>query len=190
MDLNSPDRDDRHDDRHDDEAEGAQLDLRPRHGTAIVAPRRRAKKWPAVLVLVLVLVGGGVLVTQFLSSAIDYYCNVDEIGTKEGCDASGRIRVQGNVEEGSVDQDGVVTTFSIQFNGVELPVRYEGDPGGVFQECVPVVVHGRLLEDTAADGTLTRSFEGDRVEVKHSNEYEAQNQDRLEQAEDACSLQV
>lgn len=195
MDLNSPtgEHDDRHDrrgDRHDDEAEGAQLDLRPRDGTSLAASRRRGKKWPAVLVLALVLVGGGVLVTQFLSSAIDYYCNVDEIGTKDGCDANGRIRVQGNVEEGSVDQDGVVTTFLIQFNGVELPVRYEGDPGGVFQECVPVVVHGRLFEDTAADGTLTRSFEGDRVEVKHSNEYEAQNEGRLEQAEDACSLQV
>ena len=34
------------------------------------------------------------------------------------------------------------------------------------------------------------AFQGDRVEVKHSNEYEAKNSDRLEEAQDACSLQV
>ena len=54
-----------------------------------------------------------------------------------------------------------------------MPVRYEGQPGGIFEECEPVVVHGELV-----DGT----FEGDRVEVKHSNEYEAENADRLDEA--------
>jgi cytochrome c-type biogenesis protein CcmE len=95
--------------------------------------------------------------------------------------------VQGNVDEGSVVQAGGVTTFLMSFNGVELPVRYEGEPGGIFQECVPVVVHGRLNEEVAADGTVTRQFDGDRVEVKHDNEYEAENADRLDEAESACS---
>ncbi len=65
------------------------IDLRPR--TAVPSAQRvrarRAKRWPAVLVLVLVLVGGGVLVTQFLTSAIDYFCNVDELGVKDSCEA-------------------------------------------------------------------------------------------------------
>jgi cytochrome c-type biogenesis protein CcmE len=60
-------------------------------------------------------------------------------------------------------------------------VRYEGHPGGIFQECVPVVVHGRL----DAQG----SFDGDRVEVKHSNEYEAANSERLDDAESAACTQ-
>ena len=71
----------------------------------------------------------------------------------------------------STTADGV-TTFTISFDGATLPVRYEGQPGGIFEECEPVVVHGELV-----DGT----FEGDRVEVKHSNEYEAENADRLDE---------
>ena len=158
------------------------MDLSPRSDDATPPPRRRGRRWPAISVLVLVLAGGGVLVTQFLSSAIDYYCNVDEVGTKDGCEAGRRLRVQGNVEEGSVSQDGVSTTFMISFNGKEMRVSYDGDPGGIFQECIPVVVHGRL--------TAAGVFEGDRVEVKHSNEYEAQNADRLDEAETACSVQT
>ena len=38
----------------------------------------------SMAVLVAVIVFGGVVVTKFLSSAIDYYCNVDEIGVKDG----------------------------------------------------------------------------------------------------------
>jgi cytochrome c-type biogenesis protein CcmE len=62
-----------------------------------------------------------------------------------------------------------------------MPVRYEGQPGGIFEECQPVVVHGELVGAT---------FQGDRVEVKHSNEYEAENAERIEGAEaesDTCS---
>jgi cytochrome c-type biogenesis protein CcmE len=60
----------------------------------------------------------------------------------------------------------------MSFNGASMSVRYDGDPGGLFQECIPVVVHGRL-DDTS------RTFRGDRVEVKHSEEYEADNGERL-----------
>ena len=163
------------------------MDLSPRQATDPRAPVLRGKRWPAIMVLCLVLAGGGVVVAKFLTSAIDYYCNVDELGAKSGCEADRRLRVQGNVEEGSVQQNGGVTTFLMTFNGVELPVRYEGEPGGIFQECVPVVVHGRVAAQTAADGTVTRVFNGDRVEVKHDNEYEAKNADRLNQANAACS---
>ena len=52
--------------------------------------------------LVVVLVAGGVVVTKFLTSAIDFYCNVDEIGSKDGCEAGRRLRIQGTVEEGTV----------------------------------------------------------------------------------------
>ena len=61
------------------------------------------------------------------------------------------------------------------FGDAAMPVRYEGEPGGIFEECEPVVVHGELV-----DGT----FEGDQVEVKHSNEYEAENADRLDASAD------
>jgi cytochrome c-type biogenesis protein CcmE len=163
------------------------VDLSPRE---VVAPESAAggarptparRRWPALVVLALVVAGGGVVVAKFLTSSIDYYCNVDEIGTKDGCEAGRRLRVQGTVEEGSVTQDGGVTSFEITFNDRTIPVRYEGDPGGIFQECVPVVVHGRMN-----DGGR---FDGDRVEVKHSNEYEAENADRLGDATSAACAQ-
>lgn len=158
-------------------------DLSPRTGpdTAAAAVRRR-RRWLPIVVLGLVLVAGGVIVTQFLRSAVDYYCNVDEVGTRSGCDADRRLRLQGVVALGSIVESGGDTEFVIGFNGVSVPVHYDGEPGGIFKECIPVVVHGRF--DSA-----TRVFQGDRVEVKHSDEYVAVNDDRLVEADqlaEAC----
>jgi len=148
------------------------MDLSPR--TTVDAPPATTppgRRWVAIAVLALVLVAGGVIVTQFLRSAVDYYCNVDELGSRDGCEAGRRLRVQGTVDAGTVDTTDGVTSFTISFGGVTMPVRYDGQPGGIFEECQPVVVHGELV-----DGR----FQGDRVEVKHSNEYEAENADRLD----------
>ena len=132
-----------------------------------------------MIVLALVVVAGGVIVTQFLRSAVDYYCNVDEIGVRDGCDADRRIRLQGTVDEGSVSTVGSATVFTISFNDETIPVSYDGEPGGIFKECIPVVVHG-VIED----GEL----QGDRVEVKHSDEYVSVNDERVADAQAAgCS---
>jgi cytochrome c-type biogenesis protein CcmE len=146
------------------------LDLSPRPSEPAPA-RRSGRRWAPLVLIALVLVAGGVLVTQFLRSAVDYYCNVDEIGSRDGCEPGRRLRVQGTVDAGSVVTEGAITTFTISFEGVTMPVRYEGQPGGIFEECQPVVVHGELVGET---------FEGDRVEVKHSNEYVAENAERLD----------
>ena len=60
------------------------------------------------------------------------------------------------------------------FNDATIPVRYDGDPGGIFQECIPVIVHGEIYDDV---------LEGDRLEVRHSDEYEAENEDNLSAAQ-------
>lgn len=148
------------------------MDLTPRTDVPAAPARRPARRrWLPILVLGLVVVAGGVIVTQFLTSAVDYYCNVDEIGTRSGCEEGRRLRIQGTVDAGTVETAAGVTTFSISFNGATMPVRYRGEPGGMFRECQPVVVHGQI-----AGGT----FAGDRVEVKHSNEYEAENEERVD----------
>jgi cytochrome c-type biogenesis protein CcmE len=158
------------------------VDLSPRlTTTTATAPPPRRRNWGAIALLVAVLLVGGVVVTKFLTSAIDFYCNVDEIGRKSGCEADRRLRIQGTVEEGTVVKIGGVTEFTIAFNGVAMPVHYEGDPGGLFQECIPVVVHGVV----AADGV----FHGDKLEVKHSNEYAAENPERLDDARSAACSQ-
>ena len=60
------------------------MDLTPRPAGDAPAPSRSHRRWMPIAVLVLVLIAGGVLVAQFLSSAVDYYCNVDEVGTEIG----------------------------------------------------------------------------------------------------------
>lgn len=152
-------------------------DLSPRPTDEAAPPRSRQRRWLPMVMIGLVLVAGGVIVTQFLRSAVDYYCNVDEVGVRSGCDADRRLRIQGVVERGTVEAVGGDTEFVIGFNGATVPVRYDGEPGGIFKECLPVVVHGRF------DGGR-QLFMGDRVEVKHSNEYVAVNDDRLQQADD------
>jgi cytochrome c-type biogenesis protein CcmE len=146
------------------------LDLSPRLPAGPARPRR-GRRWGPIVVLGLVLVAGGVVVYQFLGNALDYYCNADEVGVKQQCSGSRSLRVQGTVERGSIEREATETRFVIAFNGVEIPVAYDGDPGGKFQECIPVVVRGRM-----ENGTL----QGNQLEVKHSNEYAAKNADRLD----------
>ena len=54
--------------------------------------------------------------------------------------------------------------------------------GGIFQECIAVVAHGRMTGDT---------LDSDRIEVKHSNEYVEKNKTRLAESDGeaaACSV--
>ena len=68
-----------------DEPAGGHADLAPRPAAPVGRRRRRIVP---LIVLAAAFVGGGVVVAQFLGSAIDYYCNVDEIGVRDGCDAT------------------------------------------------------------------------------------------------------
>jgi cytochrome c-type biogenesis protein CcmE len=162
------------------------VDLSPRHSTATIEPPTRRRNWRAIALLIVVLVAGGVVVTKFLTSAIDFYCNADEVGHKAGCEVGRRLRIQGTVEEGTLVKKGAVTDFTITFQGVQIPVQYEGDPGGLFQECIPVVVHGTLTAAVADNGV----FHGDKLEVKHTNEYAAKNPDRLDPSKSAACSQL
>ena len=146
----------------------SEMDLTPRSDGdgATAAPAKKKRNLVPMVVLALVLVAGGVIVTQFLNSAVDYFCNVDEVGVRDGCEEERRIRLQGTVDAGSIDETVPgVTAFSMTFGGESIDVRYTGgggEPGGIFQECIPVVVHGEIR-----NGVL----DGDRIEVRHSDEY-------------------
>ncbi len=166
-------------------SDGDDLDLSPRE-VVPTAARGKKKPWFAYAVLVLVLVVGGVVVAKFLTSAVDYYCNVDEIGVKDGCDVGKSIRIQGVVDKGSVSEDGAATNFVITFHGASMPVVLGSKPTGLFQECIPVVVTGKVIDGD--DGV--RFFDGDEVLVKHDENYDAENKDRVATAEGeaaACS---
>ena len=118
------------------------MDLTPRPQ----AQRPKRRRLLPIIVLSLVGLGGAIIVTQFLSSAIDYYCNVDELGVRSCCDTENRLRVQGTVEQSSLAKKANTTEFTLVFNDKSLDVVYSGDPGGVFQECISVVAHGSLID--------------------------------------------
>ena len=153
------------------------MDLTPRP----TEPSKKRRRWMPIVLLSLVGVGGVVIVTQFLTSAIDYYCNVDEIGVRSGCETTSRLRVQGTVEQNSLKKTDSKTSFVMTFNNKSITVAYAGDPGGVFQECISVVAHGRMVNEV---------FESNRIEVKHSNEYVEQNSERLETSGSAACSQA
>ena len=169
-------------------------DLSPRRTTDVTAvaraPKRR-KAWGAGIVLALVLSAAGILLYQGLSSATVYFCNADEVGRKAGCDDSGRFRLQGTVDNGSLEELGGTLLFTVTYNGSTIPVRYQGEPGGIFREGIPVVVEGRLRAVTGSgapttvvpsggEGTGTgMEFAGDRILVKHTEQYVEENPDRV-----------
>ncbi|MEZ5216037.1 MAG: cytochrome c maturation protein CcmE [Ilumatobacteraceae bacterium] len=163
------------------------MDLSPRTAAPDESTRPAKKRnWGAILFLIAVLAGGGVVVGKFLTSAIDYYCNADEIGVKSSCSGERRVRVQGRVDQGSIvtGANGAIESFAVTFNDVTVPIDYRNGTSvpDLFQACIPVVVEGSL-----SGGRI----EGTNIEVKHSNEYEAANPDRLVDdsilESDACS---
>ncbi len=159
------------------------MDLSPRDIAPVpAAPRvRNRRKFVSIGILVAVLAVGGIVVTKFLTSSLDYYCNVDEVGQKDGCEVGRRLRIQGTVDENTLTAVNGVTEFDMTFQGVTVPVVYDGDPGGAFQECIPVVVHG-IMQDNGV-------FDGDEVEVKHTNEYEEKRGDEIEKEKSqACTV--
>lgn len=143
------------------------IDLSPREVAAPPAPRR-PRRWGAIIALLAIVAIGGVVVTKFLTEAIDYYCDVEDMGVKSGCAADKPIRIQGLVKEGTKQIGGGVTRFTLigsKDHSLSYPVQYDGVPSSeIFQECVSVVVHGELRNGV---------FIGDNVDVKHDNKYQA-----------------
>jgi cytochrome c-type biogenesis protein CcmE len=148
------------------------LDLSPRTTTDLSAPppsaTRRRIGWTVVLAALLGI--AAFVVFQFLSSATLYFCNADEVGVTANCQEGRRFRLQGVVEQGSIETTSGALSFAVTYGGATYPVTYQGDPGGIFDEGIPVVVEGRLV-----DGT----FEGDRILVKHTEQYREENPDRV-----------
>ncbi|MEQ1788251.1 MAG: cytochrome c maturation protein CcmE [Acidimicrobiales bacterium] len=159
------------------------MELSPRTAPDAAGPAtpRRRRSPVAYGVLVLVLVAIGVVAYQALSSASLYFYNADEAVEQRTDLVGDRIRVQGVVMDDVAPQPGDRgITFTIKFNGAELPVEHEGDPPELFEPGVPVVLEGQFLASPDA-------FMSDRILVRHTPEYEAENQDRIDDAEDGES---
>jgi len=145
------------------------LDLTPR---TAAPPARRRRRWMPAALLALVLVASGFVLYQFLSNATVYFCNANEVGANGDCQPGKRFRLQGTVDAGSVQRDGrIVQHFTVTYDGATIPVAYQGDPGGIFRENIPVVVEGRM----GTDGT----FRADRLLAKHTEQYREKNPEKV-----------
>ncbi len=133
------------------------------------APTGKRRKLGPPLFLSGVLVVAAIVIFQFLSNATVFFCNADEVGHRSDCSGAKRFRLQGTVVTGSIVQ-GTPLRFAVSYNGTTIPVTYDGQPGGIFKEDIPVVVEGRM------DGP---AFAGDRILVKHSEKYQETNPDRV-----------
>jgi len=152
------------------------VELTPRPApTPASTARHRRSPW-AYGVLLAVLVGLGVVVYQGLTSASLYFYNADEAVAQRDDLGDKRFRLQGLVLGGSIasTEDGV--DFTVAYNEVEIEVHHDGDPPELFQPGIPVVLEGRW--DPSGD-----FFASDTIRVKHSEQYEAENEGRLEDAE-------
>lgn len=152
------------------------LDLRPRQ---VGSPRARTRG--GVIVAVLVLAALGFVATKALSDASLFFYNADEAVAKRDELGDKRFRLQGTVQEGTIvaTSDGV--EFDVAFNGAVVRVHHRGDPPELFAAGEPVVLEGRW--DRTVD-----VFASDRMLVKHDEEYDEANKDRITEAEQGGSV--
>lgn len=138
--------------------------------------RRRAKRWPALVVLLVVALIGGFVVVRAMGNATLFFYNADEAVAQRQELGTSRFRLQGTVVGDSVERTGEGVRFAVRFHDVVVPVHHVGDPPQLFQPGIPVV-----LEGAWAGGEV---FASDRILVKHTEEYDEKNEDRVREGDE------
>ena len=168
-------------------ADEGELDLTPR---AAPAPRGRGgssgqRRWPWVIVLVAIIGGIGFVVSHAINDATLFFYNTDEAVAKQADLGTKRFRLQGTVVPNTRARTAEGVAFKVTFDGVDVNVNHIGDPPELFRDCVPVVLEGHWSGTGAS-----AFFASDRILVKHSENYEAANPDRIKQAETGGTMPV
>lgn len=127
----------------------------------------RRRLWLAGFVVLAAL---GFLVFQGLGNATLYFRTADEAVAQREQLGDRRFRIEGDVVDGSVRQVGNDVSFTLTKNDVRVPVQHKGDPPELFRPGIPVVLEGRFQGD---------HFSSDRMLVKHSETYVAENPERV-----------
>lgn len=141
--------------------------------TTVASPAVRAGSRRRVIVVAIIVAGAiGFLLYKGLGNATVYFKTADEAVAQRSHLGSRRFRIEGAVVTGSVHQVGDGVRFRIINAGVEVPVVHHGDPPELFQDGIPVVLEGHWQG---------RTYESDRIMVKHTTEYRKQNPDRVQQ---------
>ena len=138
---------------------------------AAAQPRRGLGSRRRVLIAGLVLFALiAFLLTRALGNSVLYFRTAGEAVSQKAKLGTHRFRIEGTVVGDTVRQSGTSTLFAIADGGTRVDVVHQGDPPELFKPGIPVVLEGRW------DGG---HFASDRIMVKHSSQYRAQNPGRV-----------
>jgi len=120
------------------------------------------------------LIGSGVIVVTLASLAYvgftqskTYYHTITELSTLQGAALHQRMRVSGNVRNGSILRAAGRVDFVLEEQGRTIPVSYAGrDPlPDTFKDGAQALVEGRMKPDGR--------FEAEQIQAKCASKYEA-----------------
>ncbi|MDP9389276.1 MAG: cytochrome c maturation protein CcmE, partial [Actinomycetota bacterium] len=128
----------------------------------------RRRRWLAGLVIVAAL---AFLLLRAVGEATVYFKTADEAVAQRAELGDRRFRIEGLVVPGSVRQAGNDVDFAIRGQqGATVDVVHQGNVPELFQPDIPVVMEGRFSGER---------FVSDRILVKHTSEYRAENPERV-----------
>jgi cytochrome c-type biogenesis protein CcmE len=120
------------------------------------------------------LIGSGIIVVTLVSLAYvgftqskTYYHTITELSTLQGSALHQRMRVSGNVRNGSILRAAGRVDFVLEEQGRTVPVSYVGrDPlPDTFKDGAQALVEGRMKPDGR--------FEAEQIQAKCASKYEA-----------------
>jgi cytochrome c-type biogenesis protein CcmE len=120
------------------------------------------------------LIGSGIIVVTLISLAYvgftqskTYYHTITELSTLQGTTLHQRMRVSGNVRNGSILRAAGRVDFLLEEQGRTVPVTYVGrDPlPDTFKDGAQALVEGRMKPDGR--------FEAEQIQAKCASKYEA-----------------
>lgn len=105
----------------------------------------KPKRQRLILVLLgLLFVGGAVAASLFaLNDELDVFRSPTQVA-EEGFDTGKRFRVGGLVQEGSIEKEGIVTTFRVTDGAHDLTISYNKILPDLFREGQGVIALGQL----------------------------------------------
>ncbi len=119
--------------------------------------KRKNRNIAGIIIIAAVLM---FLITTSIVKSYKYYYTVDEALGKYNVLMGKDIKIAGDVKKGSISSKGVESGvyFTIVGNESELSVNYNGQVPDTFKEEIPVVLEGRLGENSSftADSLLTK----------------------------------
>jgi cytochrome c-type biogenesis protein CcmE len=133
------------------------------------APARSGSQRRLWIASAVILAALGFLVFRGLGNATVFFKTADEAVHDRADLGARRFRVEGVVLD-DVRQAGNAVSFTIENNGVRVPVVHQGDPPELFKANIPVVLEGRWQGD---------HYASDRIMVKHTESYRVKNPERV-----------